>query len=115
VQHQQSKPGCQATPSARAATSEHVASVNSDIGGRYVANLDPGTYYVSTDNSRGWINLIWGNVKCHQGSVHSGACEPELGDQVTVVAGKVTTGIDFVVSSWIIFSDGFESGDTSAW
>jgi 5-hydroxyisourate hydrolase-like protein (transthyretin family) len=95
-------------------TLDHLESVITDEQGSYLVEIDDGTYYVSTDNAMSWTNLIWDGHKCQQGSAFDGGCEPEIGNQVTVVADEVTDGIDFVMSG-LIFEDGFESGDVSAW
>jgi hypothetical protein len=95
-------------------TVDHVASVATDVSGSYFADLDPGTYFVSTDNGMGWTNLIWRDVKCRNGSVYDGTCEPEEGEPVAVIEDEITSGIDFVMSG-LLFEDGFESGDASAW
>jgi hypothetical protein len=92
----------------------HMKSVTSDSSGRYSAELSPSAYYVTTDNSMGWTNQIWSGVECPQGSAFDGGCAPELGDPVTVATGQVSNGIDFTMGR-LLFEDGFESGDTSAW
>jgi hypothetical protein len=92
----------------------HVTSVATDNAGSYFADLDAGTYYVTTDNYMGWTNMIWNDIKCPQGSAFEGACAPDLGDPVTVVRDRITTDINFAFG-WFLFEDGFESGDTSAW
>jgi 5-hydroxyisourate hydrolase-like protein (transthyretin family) len=95
-------------------TLDHVESVVTDEQGSYIAEIDEGSYYVSTDNAMGWNNLIWDEYQCQQGSAFDGGCEPELGNLVTVVADEVTSGVDFAMSG-VLFEDGFESGDVSAW
>jgi hypothetical protein len=46
--------------------------------------------------------------------VYDGTCEPEEGEPVAVIEDEITSGIDFVMSG-LLFEDGFESGDASAW
>ncbi len=98
----------------------HVDSTTSLSTGEYFLRLDPGTYTVSTDNEAGYMDEIYPDVSCPQGSAADGLCDPLLGLAITVSdsgAQMIVTGIDFdlVAAGALIFRDGFESGDLSAW
>ena len=41
--------------------------------------------------------------------------DPAAGAPITVTRNRLTTGIDFHLEAALVFTDGFESGDLSAW
>jgi Carboxypeptidase regulatory-like domain len=96
-----------------------VDSTQTLFTGEYFLRLDPGTYHVSTDNGQGYTDEVYPGHPCTDGPPPT-FCDPQQGAGVTVTASgpqMIATGIDFaleVSGSWI-FSDGFESGDLSAW
>ncbi len=101
-------------------TGGHVASTTSLVTGEYYLRLDPGTYTVSSDNDAGYDDQIYPGVPCPRGSAADGRCDPLVGVPITVEnAGPqmIVTGIDFELApaGALIFGDGFESGDLSAW
>ena len=98
------------------AQGQHVATSASNSGGTYQVDLSSGTYYVATDNSLGYVDEVYDGVLCQDGPSVLGLCDPLRGDPVLVIGSEpVVTGIDFALAGRPVFSDGFESGDTSAW
>jgi uncharacterized surface anchored protein len=96
-----------------------VDSTETLVTGEYFLRLEPGSYQVSTDNGQGFVDEVYPDVPCLEGP-SADACDPQQGVAVTVAASgpqMIVTGIDFTLeasAAWI-FSDGFESGDLSAW
>jgi hypothetical protein len=82
--------------------------------GRFSVELDPGTYFVSTENSHGYSDQIYDNLLCVGGSAVSGACDPTVGTPVTVTEDEVTADVDFELFD-LLFGDGFESGTLGSW
>jgi len=72
-----------------------------------IGGLVTGTYYAYTTNHRGHGDQSFDKEPC------GGPCVPGAGDPITVVTGGTTSGIDFPLN--VLFTDGFESGDTSEW
>ncbi len=72
--------------------------------------LAAGTYFVRTE-STGFFDELWDDIPCPQG-----ACVVTSGTPIVLMGTDVATA-DFVLGSEVseIFSDGFESGDLSAW
>ncbi len=98
----------------------HVAGTAAWVTGEYFLRLDPGTYTVSTDNGAGYVDQVYDGVLCPEGSAADGLCDPLLGQPITVDDSgpqMIVTSIDFelFLSAAVIFRDGFESGDLSAW
>lgn len=91
-----------------------LATVVTDSAGRYDVSLAAGTYFVSTDNRRGLLDEVYGDVLCPGGPASGGGCDPLLGAPV-LVGSAVVTGIDFTLATEEVFADGFESGNVSAW
>lgn len=93
-----------------------VGSTITGIGGRYLFDTEEGTFFVSTDNGLGAVDEIWDDVPCPLGPAFEGLCDPTTGDPVVVPSfDALVPGIDFALSGVPIFTDGFESGDASAW
>lgn len=90
-----------------------VTSALTSGSGSYLATVEPGTYYLSTHNDLGYIDKVYLNISCPQGSAYEGACDPMEG-QAVIVEDETVENLNFLILS-PIFSDGFESGDTSAW
>jgi protocatechuate 3,4-dioxygenase beta subunit len=96
----------------------HVTATATDALGHYRIGLFADSYYVSTDNGQGFRDEIYDNVPCPLGPAFAGLCDPTTGTPVVVQNDQpAVPGIDFalVSASPQIFSDGFESGDLSAW
>jgi 5-hydroxyisourate hydrolase-like protein (transthyretin family) len=98
----------------------HVASTVTLADGEYFLRIDAGAYTVSTDNEAGYVEEIFDDVLCPLGSAADGLCDPLLGTPITVTASgaqMIAPGIDFVLVPLgsLIFNDGFEAGDLSAW
>jgi len=85
--------------------------VVTDETGVWRAGLSPSTYFVSTDAEGVFLDQVYPGVSCE------GACDPLLGTPLTVDGpNSVVREIDFFLETGpAIFSNGFESGDVSAW
>lgn len=94
-----------------------VGSVASSLTGFYRLAPSAGTYFVSTDNGQGFTDELFDDVACPLGPAFEGLCDPLDGDPVVLVTfDSLVDGVDFQLSdSPVIFTDGFESGDVSAW
>ncbi len=70
----------------------HFASAFTDNAGHYISDGGSGTgsVYVMTQNTVGFQNEVYNNVKCI-------ACDPTTGSQVPVTLGVNTTSIDFAL------------------
>lgn len=79
--------------------------------GVWLADLPPGTYFASTDAGPGFFDQVYDGVVC------GGSCDPTAGTPLTVATSStILRGIDFILEKTpAIFTDGFESGDVSAW
>ncbi len=93
------------------------ASAVTGAAGDYLLELDPGTYFVSTDNGRGFADEVYEDLLCLRGPAALGLCDPTQGTPIAIeeFGAQLVTGIDFVLDAADIFRDGFESGDLSAW
>ncbi len=90
------------------------ASTSTDAAGRYHLALDSGSYLVSTDAGLGGIDEVFEHVACPRGSAYAGLCDPLSGTLLEIVYGPMARA-DFALSVEGLFTDGFESGDLSAW
>ncbi len=73
--------------------------------------LDAGTYFVLATDLQKEIGELYDDIPCPDL-----LCDPTTGTPVPVMDGVATTGIDFdLPATPLLFADGFESGDTSAW
>jgi len=98
------------------ADGSHVAATATNAAGSYAVDLSSGTYYVSTDNGQGYVDEVYDGLRCPSGPAILGLCDPQAGDPVPVIGEEpVVTGIDFALAERLVFEDGFETGDTSAW
>jgi hypothetical protein len=82
-----------------------------DNDGHYsFGGLDAGTYFVRTE-STGFFDELWDDIPCPQGD-----CVVTSGTPIVLMGTDVATA-DFILGNEVaeIFSDGFESGDLSAW
>jgi len=94
----------------------HVATALTNPNGLYSFEVGTGSYFVSSDNGVGGVDEIWNNVPCPLGSAFEGLCDPLAGTPLEIVAyDTLLEGIDFHLEFSEIFSDGFESGNTTAW
>jgi hypothetical protein len=91
-----------------------VDSVVTDDAGSCLVPLDDGTYYLSTHNTLGYTDEVYNDLLCPSGSAFMGGCDPVSGEPVVVNPYQVTEGIAFALGREI-FSDSFESGDTTRW
>jgi len=68
-------------------------STLTDASGNYAVVASPGTYYVKTANTAGYIDEAWNDVRC------PGSCNPiySAAASVTVTSGATTANIDFAL------------------
>jgi len=86
-----------------------VLRVTTRRDGLWLADLPPGTYFVSTD-AEDIANQVYAEVEC------DGACNPLEGTPILVQDfDSIVRGIDFRLDALPIFANGFESGDFSSW
>ena len=89
-----------------------IGSVTTASDGSYTfAALNPGTFYLRTLGTAGYVDEIHGNQQCP-------SCDPLRGTPVTVTATADTTGIDFDLStgvevSGLVQTVGLSSGVTA--
>lgn len=69
-----------------------ITSGSSNLTGSYFLfdGLPPGDYFVRTLNGQGYADELYGSIPCTAGN-----CDVTAGQAVTIVAGKVTSNIDF--------------------
>lgn len=61
-------------------------------GNYFVGSLDPGTYFVHTDDAGFYRDELYDDLPCPYGD-----CNPAAGDPVVVTAGATTSGVDFAL------------------
>jgi Carboxypeptidase regulatory-like domain len=94
----------------------YIGATVTGASGRFQYPIDSGSYYASTDNGLGGLDEIYDDVPCPLGSAYDGLCDPLTGTPVTVVYGQpAAVVVDFVLTGFPLFRDGFESGDLGAW
>ena len=82
----------------------------SDESGNFsVGSLPGGNYFLLTHNYNNLVDELWEDIECGLN------CDPTLGTAILAEPEETTGGIDFILESAELFSDGFESGDVSAW
>ncbi len=89
-----------------------VASQITGFNGNYfVFGLPAGAYYATTTNTYGFDDELYQGLPCAGGS-----CDPTTGTPIVTVRDQTTFDVDFTLGNeLVIFANGFESGDTSAW
>lgn len=94
-----------------------VASVDSAADGSYFFELAADTYYVSTTTDGSYENEVFSNMACPLGPASNGDCDPTAGTPIGVTnGGGPILGVDFdLTPTSMLFADGFESGNTTAW
>jgi hypothetical protein len=71
------------------ATGSFVTGTNTNASGQYTtAGIPAGNYFVRTNNTLGYINMLYSNIECLN-------CSVLTGTPVPVVVGQVSTGVDF--------------------
>jgi protocatechuate 3,4-dioxygenase beta subunit len=96
---------------------DRIGGASTGITGFYRMTPDPGTYFVSTDNGQGLTDELFDDVPCPLGPAFEGLCDPLAGDAVVLPSfDALVSDVDFqLTGSPVIFADGFESGETTAW
>lgn len=87
---------------------ELIETTSTDIRGKYAVLLEPGTYFVSTDNGYGLLDKVYRNVICVGGPAIQFFCDPTEGTPIEVTDGPLQEGIDFSLGDDFIFSGTFE-------
>ncbi|QQR72136.1 MAG: carboxypeptidase regulatory-like domain-containing protein [Holophagales bacterium] len=100
-----------------AADHTSAGSVQSGADGSYLLLAGaPGTgLLVATDNGVGAVDELWQNVPCPNGPAWLGLCDLNLATPIPLREYEVVTGIDFVLSGWPVFKNGFENGSLVGW
>lgn len=86
-----------------------IETTSTDIRGKYAVLLEPGTYFVSTDNGYGLLDKVYRNVICVGGPAIQFFCDPTEGTPIEVTEGPVVGGIDFSLGVDFIFGSNFEA------
>ena len=94
---------------------ELVATTTSDANGEYRFDLvTPLDVYVSTYNDFGLTEQIYDGYQCRNGSVRHDLCWYRNGEILRLRdVDSFRPGVDFELD--FLFTDGFETGDTSSW
>jgi hypothetical protein len=71
-----------------------IATAGTEADGSYVIDegLDPGTYFVMTENYEGYFDEVFDNFIC------LGGCDPTTGTPVIVGPGETVSNIDFALA-----------------
>ncbi|MCB1057409.1 MAG: hypothetical protein KDD11_18065 [Acidobacteria bacterium] len=91
-----------------------LASSFGSPGPYVIAGQIPGRIRVSAE-APGYVTEYYNNHPCHTDLAGNGSCEFPPVDSVEIRSGVITGGVDFVLRTFPIFSDGFEAGGTGAW
>ncbi len=98
-----------------------VTTAITGAAGTYFVSLPTNAYFASTDANSGLLmDEIYDDISCPAPAFGS-LCDATTGTAISVTSSGtagdpgVTDGIDFSLGSSIVFSDGFETGDTTAW
>lgn len=84
------------------ATGSNYGSDTSDAAGRWtVTGVDPGTHYLTTRNTMGYLDQSHVGIPCFGGA--PSGCDPTKGTAVEVASGAVMAGFDFELE---LFSSG---------
>lgn len=92
-------------------------SVQAGVDGSYLIwTWNPGvSYLVATDNGVGAVDELWQDVTCPNGPAWLGLCDLGLATPIPLREYEVVDGIDFVLSGWPVFKNGFENGSLIGW
>ena len=87
----------------------------SDVDGRFEAfninNSSVQSYYVSTHNTLGYTDQLWGGVSCPDGSAYEGLCDQTLGAPYEQREDSPVFEMNFALGdASVLFMSGFESG-----
>jgi hypothetical protein len=94
----------------------HARSTTTTDLGTFQLEVLTGTYTLSTDNATDLLDELYNDIPCPLGSAHAGRCDPTAGEPILVEPHHVTSGLEIVLEPVLpIFTDGFESGTSSAW
>ncbi|MDX1998158.1 MAG: carboxypeptidase regulatory-like domain-containing protein [Thermoanaerobaculia bacterium] len=74
----------------------------------------PGNHHLTTSHTAaGYLDESYPDTLCPTGVPFD--CNPSSGSPFPVTAGSITTLQDMSLRTRVVFDDGFETGDTSAW
>ena len=93
----------------------HVDSAVTDADGWFRLPGAYGTHYISTYNEDGLEDFLYDAIPCPDGSAWEGLCDPTEGTPYHIEQYSPLQRLDLPFGDPTVFTDGFESGDTSAW
>ena len=93
----------------------YLGSALTDSDGWYRLPYEAGIYFISTYNGAGLEDFLYDNVPCPVGSAFEGLCDPTDGTPYIIHESTPLQRLDFPFGPPIVFTDGFETGDTSSW
>ena len=94
---------------------DHVRSAITDSDGEYSLVGLSGTYFISTYNTDGLEDFLFDGIPCPDGSAWEGLCDPTEGTPYVIEEYSPLQRLDLPFGDPTILTDGFESGDTTAW
>ena len=100
-----------------AATHSHVGAMQSGADGSFRMNfLWPGrTFHLATDNGAGAVDEVWQDIPCPNGPARLGLCDLGLATPIRLRTYEIVEGLDFILSAWPVFKNGFETGSFVGW
>lgn len=101
----------------RPSTGALLQSTLTSPDGFYFFTAQAGTYWVATHNDFGYVDEIWQDTLCPNGSAAQGQCDLAAGDAVVIEPMQIKSGIDLSLmrSNDLIHFAGFETGNTTEW
>ena len=93
----------------------YLGSALTDAEGWYRLPREGGFYFISTFNDDGLEDFLYNGIPCPDGSAWEGLCDPTDGTPYLIDEFSPLQRLDLPFGAPIVFSDDFESGDTSAW
>lgn len=80
-----------------------------EFGDFTIGGLPGGAYFVQSHNYSNLVDELWEGIECVMW------CDPTTGSAILVTAGATTSDIDFTLVPALLFTDGFEEGNTGGW
>ena len=96
-------------------TGSYADTAVTDADGRYeiigITYRSEQSYFVSTHNSLGYYDQLWGGVRCEQGSAYEGACDYTQGALYEIREDQPVGEMNFALETGpMIFTSSFENG-----
>ncbi|QQR72135.1 MAG: carboxypeptidase regulatory-like domain-containing protein [Holophagales bacterium] len=73
------------------------------------------TFHLATDNGAGAVDELWQDIPCPNGPARLGLCDLGLATPIRLREYEIVEGLDFVLSPWPVFKNGFETGSFVGW